>query len=174
MEEALFPEYITEFSPCRTWRYVHEVQWDDGPCVAFVMFNPSTADESQLDPTLRKCRGFAQRWGYGRMVILNLFAVRGTDPRTPSQVSDPVGPMNDYWILKTVAQAREIVFAYGCGQWIKTPEMKRRPSEFLKLIRAHNEYMLISCLGYRNDGHPRHPLMLSYTTERVGFVPTVQ
>lgn len=165
-------EFRAQFSPCRNWRYSHEVQWaDDGPMVAFLLFNPSTADETTLDPTLRKCRGFAQRWGYSRMVILNLFAIRGTDPRTPAKVHDPVGPMNDYYILQNLKGARELICAWGCGQHFKTEAMKRRPLRILSEVRERwdDHSLPIRCLGLREDKHPRHPLMLSYDTERVPF-----
>lgn len=160
--------YYAEFSPCRTWRYTHEVVWGDGPRVAYLCFNPSTADESQLDNTLRRCRGFAQRWGYGSMVILNLFGIRGTDPRTPSSVPDPVGPRNDYWTLQALGKCDELICAWGCGQWMKG-ELSARPARIVGLIRLRYPHLPVNCLGYRADGHPRHPLMLGYDVQREMF-----
>src|ERR1700679_2220036 len=90
-----------QFSHDNTYRYTLTRKWDEGPAVAFLMFNPSTATATTEDPTIRRCIGFARRWGYGRLVILNLYAIRGTDPRTPSQTLDPIGPLNDYWIEDT-------------------------------------------------------------------------
>jgi hypothetical protein len=161
---------VAEFSSCRNWRYTLHRRWDDGPTVGFIMFNPSTADETQDDPTIRRCIGFAQRWGYGQIVILNLFAIRGTDPRIVRNVADPIGPQNDFWIVHEMTGCRELICAWGCGQWMKG-ELAKRPASVLSFIRSYrNETDLpIRCLGVRQDGHPRHPLMLPYTAERVSF-----
>lgn len=160
-----------QFSPCRIWRYTLHRQWADGEGVAFLMYNPSVADETVLDPTIRKCIGFAKRWGYGRLVILNLFAIRGTDPKTVGRVHDPVGPLNDYHILKQLKSSgcRELIVAWGCGQHMTREDLKQRPIGLLKRIREAEPYLPINCLGLRGDGHPRHPLMLKYTTERTPF-----
>jgi hypothetical protein len=60
--------------------------------------NPSTADHRKLDPTLRRVRNFAQKWGLGGFVMLNLFAYRATEPRDMKRAEDPVGPKNDRYI----------------------------------------------------------------------------
>jgi hypothetical protein len=160
-----------QFSPCRNWRYTLHRRWRDGSSVAFLMFNPSTADETQDDPTIRKCVGFAQGWGYGRLVILNLFAIRGTDPRTVERVQDPVGPLNNYWILKALADdgCRELICAWGCGEHMKRADLARRPAALLAELQRSMTYLDVNCLGVRQDGQPRHPLMLAYSTERREF-----
>jgi len=162
---------VARFSACRNWRYTLHRRWADGNSVAFLMFNPSTADETQDDPTIRRCIGFAQRWGYGRLVILNLFAIRGTDPRTVARVHDPVGPLNNFWILKALADdgCDELVCAWGCGDHMKEPALRRRPLSLLRLIDEAIPYLPINCLGVRKDGQPRHPLMLAYSTLRTPF-----
>lgn len=158
------------FSPCRNWRYTLHRSWEDGEGVAFLLFNPSTADESKDDPTIRKCRGFAQRWGYGRMVIINLFAIRGTDPKIVSRVQDPVGPLNNYHIRKAVEGCRSVICAWGCGGHMKG-ELRKRPAAVLDCLEEWLRYgtTKIECLGYSADGSPRHPLMLAYSTPREEF-----
>ncbi len=95
-------EYLTAgavLSPCRTWRYRLWRSLDNGgdPWPVFVGLNPSTADENEDDRTIRRCRGFSKRWGYGGFYMLNLFALRATDPRELKVHEDPVGPENmDY------------------------------------------------------------------------------
>jgi hypothetical protein len=74
------------FSPCRRYRYVLHHDWTDlldspGGYVAWIGLNPSTADEQQLDPTLRRVRSFTASMGYRRFVMLNLFGLRATDPK---------------------------------------------------------------------------------------------
>jgi hypothetical protein len=77
------------------YRYHLSRSWESSsPLVAFVMLNPSTADAHQDDPTLRRCIGFAQRWGYGRRAGVNRCAYRATNPAVLRQVADPVGADN--------------------------------------------------------------------------------
>ena len=51
------------------------------PVIAFIGLNPSTADEINDDPTVRRCIGFARRWGFGGMYMLNVFGYRSTNPQ---------------------------------------------------------------------------------------------
>lgn len=90
------------FSPCRKYRYFLTHQWDGlfgWREIAFIGLNPSTADESQLDPTLRRIRGFCLSWGFNTFHMLNLFAFRSPDPRSLRSIADPVGPENDSVLL---------------------------------------------------------------------------
>jgi len=84
----------TELSPCGIYRYTLTREWEDGRCVAWLMFNPSNADATDDDATIRKCIGFSKRWGYGRMAVVNLYGVRSRDPKTVAKTADPVGPLN--------------------------------------------------------------------------------
>jgi hypothetical protein len=86
-------------SPDRLYRYTLERVWAlDRPKCAFIGLNPSTADESRLDPTLRRCVRFADSWGYGSFVMLNVFAFRTTQPLGLLLANDPVGPANWMWL----------------------------------------------------------------------------
>lgn len=160
----------SELSPDGKYRYTLTRQWDDGQCVAFLMFNPSTADATQDDATIRKCIGFAKRWGYGRMVVLNLYAIRSRDPKAVAKDADPVGPLNNYWIQEAAKESREIVCAWGCAQHM--PDIRRRVGEVIHLLAQDKSFGIekLWCLGKRKDGQPRHPLMLAYTTERESFL----
>jgi hypothetical protein len=105
-----------DFSPCRRYRYTWEMdvlpEPGKGLCV-FIGLNPSTADENGPDPTVRRCIGYAARWGYGRLVMLNLFAYRATDPKAMMRQTDPVGPENDRFIQEVSNHADLIVAAWG-------------------------------------------------------------
>src|SRR5271157_168450 len=90
------------FSLCRTWRYKLWRRWSAAvPMVTFIGLNPSTADEINDDPTVRRCLGFARRWGFGGMSMLNVFAYRSTNPRALRAATDPVGPRNGAALLAT-------------------------------------------------------------------------
>lgn len=120
----------------------------DSTCL-FIMLNPSTADEVKDDPTIRRCIGFANAWGYGILEICNLFAWRATRPNDLKAAEDPVGPENDRYILEAAGRAEKIVAAWGNhGQHFG------RSVEARALLRGHN----IECLGVTQLGEPKHPL----------------
>jgi hypothetical protein len=117
------------------------------------MLNPSTADATQDDPTIRRCIGFARAWGYGALEVVNLFACRATDPERLRRVPDPVGPENDRHILRAVRRASETVVAWG-----NRGVHLGRHDAVLRLLRRRR--VAVHCLGRTQAGHPRHPLYL--------------
>ena len=147
------------FSRDRRYRYRLWRRWDRSrPVVAFVMLNPSTADARRDDPTIRRCMGFAERWGYGGIEVVNLFGLRASDPRTLRAARDPVGPRNDTHLRRAVRRARLVVAAWGADRAARSRE--RALSGRLS-PRAR-------CLGTTRSGAPRHPL---YLRGDVGLVP---
>jgi hypothetical protein len=141
------------FSPCRTYRYSLVHEWNpEALRVAFVMLNPSTADEGNLDPTLRRCKAFAQAWGYGSFVIGNLFAFRATDPRAMKAADDPIGPENDAHLLAIVKSSHMTIAAWG-----QHGKHRERAASFLWNMRNVRS---LHALEYAKDGTPKHPLYL--------------
>lgn len=91
-------------SECQRYRYVLERKWQpELPGVLFVALNPSTADGQHDDPTVRRCVGFARSWGFGKIVIANLFALRSSHPSVLLIDVDPIGPENDWWRAVTAS-----------------------------------------------------------------------
>ena len=62
------------FSRDRTYRYRLGPRWGDGAAVCFVLLNPSIADATKDDATVRRCIGFARSLGYGVLEVVNLYA----------------------------------------------------------------------------------------------------
>jgi hypothetical protein len=148
------------FSDCRTYRYSLWRIWDeDGPKLNVIGLNPSVADENLDDPTIRRCIGFARDWGYGGLVMTNLFAYRSTDPRGLLAVDDPVGPENDD-ILEFWACAGTPLAAWGAH-----PMARARSVQAMRML----SYLEFECLGLTKDGSPRHPLYVPKVTPRVRF-----
>ena len=145
-------------SDCGKYRYWLERGPAGAPYVAWVLANPSTADATLDDPTVRKARGFTERWGYKRFVFVNLFAYRSTDPKGLTKVSDPIGPENGTHIARALAGADKIVFAWGNAI---APSLRNRARVSATFLRELKPGM---CLGYTKDRQPRHPLMLAYST----------
>src|SRR5690348_9608350 len=100
-------------SPCRNYRFALWRRRDDGPQVLFILLNPSTADESTDDPTVRRCIGFARAWGFGTVAIGNLFASRTRSPALLAEFSDPVGPGNGDWLVRLRDESSLTVAAWG-------------------------------------------------------------
>jgi hypothetical protein len=150
------------FSHCGTWRYMlrREV-FQSGPSltVVFVCLNPSTADEANDDPTVRRCVGFARRWGYRRLVISNLFALRSTDPAALYEHEDPIGPENDHWIEHAARSADLVIAAWG-----NHGTLRGRGRAVSELLYARHNVRL---LGVTGRGEPRHPLYLPAYVEPV-------
>jgi hypothetical protein len=155
------------FSFCRRYRYllVRRVGFGDR-VVAFLMLNPSTADEANNDPTIRRCIDFATRDGFGVLRILNLFAWRSTDPRGLLEVADPVGADNDATILATAADAEIVICAWGVHG-----RLHGRANAVLAILRPHADKL--RCLGLTKSGAPRHPLYLPGRTMVEAFVAEV-
>src|SRR5688572_14020794 len=79
----------------------------------FVGLNPSIADEENDDRTVRRCMGFARAWGFGGLLMANLFAWVATNPRELRGQGDPVGPANDEHLAAMAKQAALVVAAWG-------------------------------------------------------------
>jgi hypothetical protein len=116
----------------------------------FIMLNPSTADSELDDPTIRRCRGFAQTWGCNGIQVLNLYALRSTDPDALWEHADPVGPENDAWLSRLALAADEVVCAWGVNA------QPARAREVSAMLAEHG--VRLKCLGTTKSGAPRHPL----------------
>jgi hypothetical protein len=135
----------------RKYRYILSRTWDETkPTVLFIGLNPSTADEKTDDPTIRKCIIYAKCWGYGKILMANLFAFRSTDPNKLNHKADPVGPENDSYILKSASEVDLIIACWG-----NPGRLFSRDKEVISLIPN------LHCLKRNKNGTPSHPLYLS-------------
>lgn len=125
-----------------------------GGKVAFVMLNPSTADEVQDDPTIRRCKTFARDWAFDRLVVVNLYAFRATRPEdlwaAEAAGVDIVGPENDDHIAHVLPQAKRVIAAWGA----------HAPRSRVTAFAERFGDVELWALGVTKDGHPRHPLYL--------------
>jgi hypothetical protein len=135
-------------SDCGRYRYVLGRRWGDGPHVAFIMLNPSRADATADDPTIRRCLGFARAWGFEALEVRNLFAWRSANPRALLAVPDPTGGRRGDRELRAAAAADLVVVAWGA--WV--PFTRDRAA--LALLGGCR----LMCLGRTRNGQPRHPL----------------
>ena len=142
------------FSACRCWRYLLWRRWDaEKPVANFLMLNPSTADEHQLDPSCTRARDFAERWGYGALIVTNLFAWRATDPDDMKRAADPVGRSNNQAILRSARRSGVVVCAWGNHG----SHLGRAATVGADLRRAG---VPLHALRITAEGQPSHPLYL--------------
>jgi hypothetical protein len=151
------------FSSDRVYRYALWRTWGTvgTRTLMFIGLNPSTADETADDPTIRRCVAFAKAWGcYDRLVMANLFALRATDPREMLAHPDPIGPDNDAWLRRLANESMLVVGAWGVHGAHRGREQEVR--------RIFDQ---LHCLGTTKAGHPRHPLYLRADTQLVLWGP---
>lgn len=151
------------FSSCGKYRYKLWRIWDSSrPMVAFCMLNPSTADETKNDPTVERCQQRAEHMGYGGLFVINIFAYRSTDPKELKKVEDPIGAMNNLYIVD-VAQISDMVV---CG-WGKHGSMNGRGEEVLEILKHWVSKKQVRALRLNRDGSPAHPLYIGYDVRPV-------
>lgn len=161
---------VTQFSEDRLYRYTLWREWaiEDLLCKAersaevpahhylmVIGLNPSTADETKDDPTIRKCIGFAKRWGFGALCMTNLFAWRATKPKDMKMAPDPVGIDNNLHLVSCAHGAGMILAAWG-----KDGNLNNRCDEIFRDVLTPN--FEVYCLKKNNDGSPIHPLYVPY------------
>lgn len=120
------------------------------------MLNPSTADHMQDDPTIRRCIAFAKRENHTHLNIVNLFALRSTDPNALNTHAEPIGELNNNFILDEINKHTHIVFAWGNNK------LTKGRFESLKPLLPAKTFL---CLGTTNSGSPKHPLYLKAETD---------
>jgi len=156
------PKYLVssaDISPCEKYRYELRRVWDpDKKPVLWVMVNPSTADAWDDDPTITRCVGFTRAWGFGGIVVCNLFALRATDPRSLRGHPDPRGPRNDSVLLKHAADAGLTIAGWGSKGGPLGRLIAERAAQVRQVFAAAGRPM--HCLTLCRDGQPSHPLML--------------
>lgn len=149
-------------SDCGLYRYRLERDvWSGGAYgkTVVIMVNPSTADAEQDDPTIRKLLGFSGRWSH--LIVGNLFAYRATDVKALAMAADPVGPENDEHLRAMIQESFRLIFAWG--PLAKLPMgLRDRWKTVYAMARLAGKQPL-SIGDPAKDGHPCHPLMLSYT-----------
>lgn len=149
-----------ELSPCRKYRYSLRRLWDIKRAgVAFVMLNPSTADETTDDPTIRRIVDFAKRWGFGSAYVFNLYAYRATDPMAlkPLSYEQRFGPGNTWALHRALNDFPVTVAAWGSNRMDPVP----------LTLKSHDRPLM--CLGMTKAGEPKHPLYLPKDTQLIRY-----
>lgn len=124
--------------------------------------NPSTANETLDDPTIRRCIGFAKAWGFGALCMTNLFAWRATKPEDMKLVDNPVGEDNQHHLLQCANGAGLVLAAWGTHGSFRSQDLTVR--QWMASIAAQ-----MHCLGRNSDDSPKHPLYIPANTQPIPF-----
>jgi len=145
------------FDSTRTYRYRldrHLHDFGNGGKLLFIMLNPSTADETLDDPTVRRCIGFGFRLACTDLIICNLYALRSTDPQALRLAPDPIGPDNEAHLRRAAKEADIIIAAWGTnhlgGDW---------PQRVKEILRGSGKP--VHALRLTIKGDPGHPLYIA-------------
>jgi len=156
-----FLQSCAYFSNDEKYRFILTRKWNKAnKVVVFIGLNPSKATEMISDPTVRRCVNYAKQWGYDEMIMLNIFALRSTNPKQLYKSKDPIGDMNDFCIREDIEMADLIVASWG-----NHGEHLGRGMEVYKIIKEMN----VKCFGINQSGQPVHPLYQRNDAELIDF-----
>ena len=148
-----------EFSPCRTWRYRLDRTFPDvkgARHIAWLMLNPSTADETKNDPTVNRTCIWSIAWGFHFSTVINMYAFRSPKPADLWKAKDPIGPLNDQRIREVVAEAELVICAWGVHA-----KRNGRAEHVIDMLLATGEpRSKFKALVLTKGGMPGHPLYL--------------
>lgn len=154
-------------SKCKKYRHWLTRSWDDKKeLAAFIMLNPSTADDKIDDPTIKRCIDFAISWGFGGFVVVNLFDYRATDPKDLKKAEAPCSELANHFVKQAIEQCSLIVPAWGNhGDYLG------RSTEIKSLIESYGFPEYFQCLGFNKTGEPKHPLYIKGDTQLIDYLP---
>lgn len=154
----LFEQNSAVFSEDRQYRYVLSRYWDMTlPIIMFIGLNPSTANETEPDPTINKVRKVAAKNGYGGFIMCNLFGIISAHPEILLTHPNPVGDQDDY--LEAYSRiAKDVCFCWGVFK-----QAAQRREHVMKMFSN------ALCFKHTKDGHPWHPLYCLDETKLIKF-----
>ncbi len=138
-------------SDCSQYRYLYAEEWGAGTrSITWVMLNPPEAGTE--DQTIDHVGEFSRLWGYDRMAVVNLFALRAAH-RDLSWAEDPVGPKNRWFVHQAVTNAELVVVAWGD----EISHVSSRPKTLDDLVDLRRANVAMLCFGLTTAGNPLHP-----------------
>ena len=181
--DALFKEVKLEevdgmqkgaiFSICRKYRFSLYRVWNQNrPPLNAIGLNPSTATETTDDPTVRRLMGFARDWGYGGLVLSNIFSYRSTKPSVLKTVEDPVHNELNFRPYRFFVGTGPVLLAWGAGGGYLS-----RGKAVINMMHDDSyarQFYDPFCLGITKFGHPKHALYLPKTAKMEPYKITTE
>jgi len=142
------------------YRYWLTRKWDnEKPLAGFIGINPSTADEQESDPTLSKCQSIAYKFGFGGVILVNLFAVRDKKPSIVDNQSNPVGPNNEKYLQRFADEVDCAIAAWGNAE----AEYPERVQQVKDIVNRD-----LWAIYLTEEGYPKH--LSRYSKKKVNPV----
>ena len=129
--------------------------------------NPSTADDINNDPTVRRCIGFARKWEHGGLIMTNIFSLRATDPRVMRRHPRPNGHGNDRWLSILARESGMVLAAWG-----NHGGHMNRDLEVMNILDGYAAGK-VYCLDITKKGFPKHPLYVRGDTRPILYAGRV-
>lgn len=165
---------LADISPCGLYRYTLLRVWDERlPLACFIGLNPSTADATLDDNTIRKCMGFARHWRCGGILMLNLYAWRATKPAELKKqfragrdiVGLEINSLQNMAAAIRYHNCKYVIAAWGKNGGIRGESCKT----FLSGVMPESGKPGLHYLRLNKDGSPEHPLYIPYATKPKPF-----
>ena len=153
-------------SACGKYRMTLTRTWDERPKLLVCMFNPSTADWREDDPTIHLVCQVASHNGYGGIVVVNGIPLRSSKPAEAADMAN-TWDKRQAWderdrlfqnvdeIKDQVQKAGAVLLAWGALADL-TPFWFDHIIEQIR--EALPEGVRLKCLGKTKGGHPKHPM----------------
>jgi hypothetical protein len=157
------------FSKCKKYRWLLVRQWDlskPTKAILWILMNPSTATADVNDPTIAKVCKFSRRWGYNRVLIVNMMGYRATNPKDLLDLKNACGYENQIWIANLAVKGTPVICAWG-----KTHKRLMRHENSLRKMLRKTVGVKYYAMRLNNDGGPYHPLYLPDNTKPILFDP---
>lgn len=127
--------------------------------VTFCGLNPSTADATRDDPTMRREMAFAKSWGFGGLWKVNAYDYRATKPIHLKQARFPHS--SRCWYLISDAALASDLFVCCWGACIQLERQQWLVAQLLGLgVRLY-------ALRLTQANHPSHTLYLPADLEPI-------
>jgi len=155
-DTALDNAYFSSDRKHRIW--LCRIHDETKPRIMFIGLNPSTADETSNDPTIRRVRSMAASWGYGGVYMMNLFTFISTDPKKLNMADGNVHNADD-WLIASAEKCDTIVCAWGNFNVYGRDKQVRKLFEDRELFALH----------INNNGSPKHPLYCKTNSKLIKY-----
>jgi len=153
-------------SECKAYRWRLEFQITNNQKeLVFIGLNPSLSDNQFIDNTTKKLIKVSSFNKYGKLKIINLFALISKDPENLKTHSDPIGFLNNQFIKSTLRSWSENIYCDLWLGWGNKGKLFSRDEEVLKILEKYKklkqkrflddyEPLIIRKTKYDNPIHP--------------------
>jgi len=166
-------------SECNLYRWILEIQITNNQKeLVFIGLNPSLSDHEFTDNTTKKIIKIASFNKYGKLKIINLFALISKNPENLKTHNDPVGFLNNQFIKSSLRYWSENIHCDLWLGWGNKGKLFSRDEHVLNILEKYKklkqkrflnayEPLIIRKTKYDN---PIHPLYCHDNSKFIKFI----